>query len=151
MPLRTSFPPSKITSALLCVSRLRCILQNIPAFSNRFTYTLSGSPQWKGSGISHHQDPLPAHQWVGGADKFDTARRVASMCRDAPLGSKTSSRPRSTSTGSSITYDIERSHQGYCLQGRTPVHALREPLETEIPPSFTASLVEEEVAKNEVA
>jgi transposase InsO family protein len=48
-------------------------------------------------------------------------------------------------------YNLERSHQGYRLQGRTPAQALREALSIDELPSFTASLATEEDVQNEVA
>lgn len=48
-------------------------------------------------------------------------------------------------------YNLERSHQGYRLQGRTPAQALREALGIEELPSFTASLPEESEGQTEVA
>ena len=48
-------------------------------------------------------------------------------------------------------YNLERSHQGYRLQGRTPAQALREALSVDELPSFTASLATEEDVQDEVA
>ena len=48
-------------------------------------------------------------------------------------------------------YNLERSHQGYRMQGRTPAQALREALGIEELPSFPASLPTESEDQDEVA
>jgi transposase InsO family protein len=45
-------------------------------------------------------------------------------------------------SGRTTWFESMRSHQGYCLQGRTPAEALRGALGIEELPSFTVSFVE---------
>jgi transposase InsO family protein len=48
-------------------------------------------------------------------------------------------------------YNLERSHQGYRLQGRTPAQALRDALNIKDLPPFTASLEEDCEGSDEAA